>query len=41
MKTIDSKERAKLILFYGYDFNDFITLTDRKTKEVCYIVINK
>ena len=41
MKTIDAKERARLILFYGYDFNDFIKLTDHKTKEVCFVVINK
>lgn len=41
METITAKERAKLILFNNYDYNNFIRLVDHKTKQENYLIIGK
>lgn len=41
MNELTPQERARLILFGCYDAKDFITLTDKQTKQKSYITINK
>lgn len=41
MRFYNEQERAKMILFSGYSFKNFITLTDTITGEKCYITIGR
>lgn len=38
---IDAKQHARLILFNGYNNNNFITLTDKQTGEKTFVVVGK
>lgn len=40
MRIVDSRERANLILFYGYEYRNFITLKEDGHEDV-YLVIGR